>query len=44
MNKETLARKIDQLDQEYGYATIKEQAELDKKIAILLDKYNKAVK
>ena len=44
MNKETLASKIDQLDEEYGYATIEEQLELDKKIAILLDKYNKAVK
>lgn len=44
MNKETLARKIDQLDEEYGYATIEEQLKLDKKIAILLDKYNKAVK
>jgi hypothetical protein len=44
MNKETIARKIDLLDEEYGYATIKEQLELDKKIAILLDKYSKAVK
>jgi hypothetical protein len=44
MNKETIARKLDQLEEEYGYATMKEQLELDKKIAILLDKYNKAVK
>jgi hypothetical protein len=41
MNKDQIAKKIDLLDEQYGYATIKEQIELDKKIAILLDQYNK---
>ena len=41
MSKEQIAKKIDKLDEEYGYATIEEQIKLDKKIAILLDQYNK---
>ena len=31
MNKEEISKKIDALDEEYGYSTIKEQVKLNKK-------------
>ena len=42
MTKVQIAKKIDVLDDQYGYSTIAEQVELDKEISRLLDLYKAA--